>query len=168
MHSACRALRFLGVDLAVLTEAKLTDEKYPHSSWGYRVFATKARGPSEGGIALVWDDNHAGFEVEEVKERHPNVLSFELVTGNARFYVVGCYIPPSSLESLEPVRRALEDAPADERVRTMVWGDLNVSLDIPISERDEAVADVVDGEDLIDVSRHFACRRLRNRQGRWT
>ena len=166
MHEACRALRFLNVNIALLTETRLTDEKFPHTLWGYRVVATKARSASQGGIALVWDENHAGFKVEEVKLRNPNVLTFELKTGHARYYVVGCYIPPSSLELLEPVRQALKDAPADKRVRAMMWGDLNVFLDIPISDRDEAVADVVDGEDLVDVSRHFACRRSRNRRGR--
>ena len=117
----------------------------------------------------MWDEEHPAFEVKELKLRHPNVLSFELQTGAGRYYIVGCYVPPSSLETLEPVRRALEDAPADERVRPMLWGDLNANLDVPMSFRDEAVADVVDGEDLIDISRHFRPRnRSRGHRGRWT
>ena len=127
---------------------------------------------SQGGVALVWDKDHNGFEVEKVKIRHPNMLTFELITGKQRFHVVGCYLPPSSLELLEPVIDALQDAPAGVKVSTMIWGDLNANLDAPISERDDVVTDVVDSKDLTDVSRHFAVRRSRRRGdtkgGRWT
>ena len=81
---------------------------------------------------------------------------------------MGCYIPPSSLETLEHVRKALEDAPADEGVRPMLWGDLNAHLDVPLTGRDEEVADVVDGKDLVDASRQFRVRRREMVRGRWT
>ena len=41
-----------------------------------------------------------GFRVENEKAVGPNVISFELITGDdegkeERWYVVGCYLPPS-------------------------------------------------------------------------
>ena len=129
------------------------DDIYARRLNGYRVVAWNASSASQGGVVLVWKEEHDSFKVEEVTIRHPNVLSFELNTGGGRYYVVGCYIPPSSLETLEHVRKALKDAPADKSVRPMLWGDLNAHLDVPLTGRDEEVADVVDGEDLIDALR---------------
>ena len=63
---------------------------------------------------------------------HQNVLSFELRTGNGRYYIVGCYLHSySSLKTLEPVRLAIKDAPADKRVCPMLWRDLNANIDNP-------------------------------------
>ena len=50
----------------------------------------------------------------------------------------------------------------------MLWGDLNAHLDVPLTGRDEAVADVVDGFDLVDATRHFRVRRRGRVKGRWT
>ena len=41
-----------------------------------------------------------GFRVENEKAVGPNIISFDLITGNdegeeERWYVVGCYLPPS-------------------------------------------------------------------------
>ena len=120
LEAACRALPALGVDLALLQETKLTGGVYTRNAFGYRVVASDAPSAQQGGVALVWREEHPEFEVEEVKIRHPNVLSFEMKTGMTRYYVVGCYLPPSSpiKEALEPVVAALRDAPrgVDEEI----------------------------------------------------
>jgi hypothetical protein len=76
-----------------------------------------------------------------------------LVTGATCYYIVGAYIPPSDPGTLEHVRDALAKRPAN--CRPLLLDILNVNLDIPWTERDKAVADVVDGEDLVDMTKIF-------------
>ena len=40
----------------------------------------------------------------------------------------------------------------------MIMGDLNANLSVECNERDAAVADFWDGEDLVDLSRYFRVR----------
>jgi hypothetical protein len=94
LESALRAMAETGVDYGVFMETKITDDIYTRYSLGYNVFASNAISIWQGGIALFWRDNDL-YKIEESKIRGPNVLSFELVMGKTRFYVVGAYLPPS-------------------------------------------------------------------------
>ena len=80
LESALRAMATMGVDLGIFTETKITDGIYTRFSSGYNVTATDTVSASQGEIALFWRDNEL-YEVEEVATRGPNVLTFELVTG---------------------------------------------------------------------------------------
>jgi hypothetical protein len=72
----------MGVGCAVLTETKLTDDRYPRFIQGYHVIALCATSPQQGGIALLWrESENLGFTVEVVNIISPNVLTFQLVTG---------------------------------------------------------------------------------------
>jgi hypothetical protein len=82
------------VGLAIVTETKITDVRYTRLASGYKILASKAASHNQGGIALLWKENHRGFEVESAKIVTPNLLTFQLVTGNERFYCMGVYLPP--------------------------------------------------------------------------
>ena len=45
----------------------------------------------------------AGFAVEEVRPYGPNVLSFEVVTGRRRWYIIRCYLAPDDARTIEQV-----------------------------------------------------------------
>jgi hypothetical protein len=49
----------------------------------------------------LWKENHQGFEVESAKILTPNLLTFQLVTGDERFYCMGVYIPPTDTMGVE-------------------------------------------------------------------
>ena len=87
----------MGIGAAVLTEMKIMDDRYPKFSSGYKIIASKATSHSQGGVALVWKEGHDSFEVEAATVATPNLLTFQLVTGYERFYVMGIYIPPMIL-----------------------------------------------------------------------
>ncbi|KAL7524163.1 hypothetical protein ACHAXR_000463, partial [Thalassiosira sp. AJA248-18] len=93
LESACRAMGSLGVDIAFFQEAKLTGGIHTRFSSGYSIVAFDAPSAHQGGVALCWRDNEL-FEIEETKIRHPNVITFELMTGSDRYFVVGAYLPP--------------------------------------------------------------------------
>ena len=64
------------------------------SSWD-RVLVLKAASPHQGGVGLIWRDVHDGFKVKAVQPLTLNLLSFQLIMGDERYYVMGIYIPPN-------------------------------------------------------------------------
>jgi hypothetical protein len=75
------------VDCGVLTEIKIIGGIYTRFSLGYNVFASNANSVQQGGIAFFWRDNDLK-DIKEMKIRGPNVLSFELVMGTTRFFML--------------------------------------------------------------------------------
>ncbi len=63
MTSAAKGLEQMGVRLAVLTETKLMDDRYTCLASGFKILASKATSHNQGGIALLWKENHPGYEV---------------------------------------------------------------------------------------------------------
>ena len=98
--------------------------------------------------------------------RGPNVLSFQLILGATRWYIVGCYIPPTDLTTLTHVDEAWRACP--KGCHPILLGDLNVNLAAPRNERDDTIADQVDAMALTDMSNHFRQRCGRRSRGRWT
>jgi hypothetical protein len=94
----------LGVDIRFLVE-KLTEGIYTQHLSRYDVLALTGTSSSSGGIALFWRGN-GSYEVKETRVWGPNVISLHLMMGACRFYIVGCYIPPSDLTALTCVDKA--------------------------------------------------------------
>ncbi len=106
------------------------------------------------------------YEVEEIKIWGANVISLHLMMGAIQFFVVGCYIPPSDLETLTDVDKAWRACPVV--AHPILVGELNFNLCAPHKDRKETIAEQVDAMDLVDMSRHFCqCSGKRLRR-RWT
>ena len=125
LESALRAMKLMGVDCGVFLETKLTEGIYTRWSSGYDVRSTHAPSKWQGGISLFWRASES-YEIEEVELRGPNVLSFQLVLGAARWYIVGCHIPPNDLTTLTHVKQAWQACPRG--CLPILLGDLNVNL----------------------------------------
>jgi hypothetical protein len=140
------------VDFGIFLETKLTNGVYTRWSSGYNVQATHTPSAWQGGISLFW---RAGdlYEVKEVELHGPNVLSFQLVTSAAIYYIVGCYIPPNELTTLTHVEQAWMACP--KGCLPIMLGDLNANLAAMRDVRDETIAKQVDNMNLIDMPRHF-------------
>jgi hypothetical protein len=95
-----------------------------------------------------------------------NVLSFLLVSGATRYYILGCYIPPNDLTTLTHIKQAWMACP--KGCLPIVLGDLNTNLAAPRDEHDETIAEQVDTMNLVDMSSPFRQRRGNNSNGRWT
>ena len=165
LESACRALDSLNVDIALLQETKLTRQIYSRSSSGYSITASNAPSARKGGIALCWKE-HDAYEIEETKFHGSHVVTFRLITGELRYYVVGCYIPPSSTAELADIRRAYKRCP--KGFKPILMGDLNINLESPRDERDMEIAEQVDWMDLGCLTDHFRQRRRCVTRGRLT
>ncbi len=81
MTVAAKGLCHLGVGCAVLAETKLTNKQYPKLILGYQVISSKAASPQQGGVALLRRAEHWDVEVKAVNIVSPNILMFQLVTG---------------------------------------------------------------------------------------
>ena len=132
VNSAARALRKGRIDVAVVQETKIVDATFaPRKYRGYTIRVTPPIGKNCGGVGLlVRETDH--FVVENVAVKGPNVISFQLVTGEEeRWHVVGAYFPPSDRDG--KVRRlaiaALDDAPSG--TKPLLVGDLNSDLNFP-------------------------------------
>ncbi len=93
-------------------------------------------------------------------------MSFQLVSGATRYYIVGCYIPPNNLTTLMHIEQAWMACPKE--CLPIMLGDLNINLAAPRDERDETIAEQVNAMNLVDMSSRFCQRRGKNSHGRWT
>jgi hypothetical protein len=54
----------MGVGLAIVMETKIKDARYTCLASGYKILASRAASHNQGGIALLWKEDHQGFEVD--------------------------------------------------------------------------------------------------------
>ena len=66
------------------------------------------------------------FAVETVQQFGPNVVSFQLSTGDRRWYIVGCYLAPGDTLTIESVVNVLKERPRGAEL--LVAGEFNVNL----------------------------------------
>jgi hypothetical protein len=115
----------LGVDIGFLMETKLMGGIYTRHSLGYDVLALIAASSSSGGIALFWRSIIL-YEVKETRIWGTNVISLHLMMGSTRFFVVGCYIRPSNLETVVCIDKAWRECP--KGAHPILVGDLNLNF----------------------------------------
>jgi hypothetical protein len=165
LESALRAMKQMGVDCGILLATKLTEEVYTRWSSGYNIRSTHAPSKWQGGISHFWRTSET-YEIEDVELRGPNVLSFQLVSGATRWYIMGCYIPPTDLTTLMHVDEAWRACP--KGCLPILFGDLNVNLSAPCNKCNNTIAKQVDAMALINMSSHFRQRHGRRSRVRWT
>jgi hypothetical protein len=117
------------------------------------ILLLKAASPHQGGIGLNWREDHDGFEVEAIRPLTLNLLSFQLVTGSERYYVMGIYIPPNCTMGVDDLRVAWETCPAD--CIPLVVENLNIRFEDPANDRADAIANLLEEINTTNLSRNF-------------
>jgi hypothetical protein len=159
----------MGMGEAVLTVTNIVDNWYPKSTTKYTLMCSKVARCTQGGVALMWKEDKLKFEVELVLLSNGlNILTFQLITGDKGFYIVGAYIPPNYTRGVEDLRRVVEECPAG--CKLLVIGDLNINVGFPQDEQEEVIVDLLDKTNLVNTSRGYwlrtPCRT--NTKARWT
>ena len=150
LEAALRGMDQANMDLGVMQETNITNGIYTRASAGYRVVATDAPSRHRGGIVLFYREG-AGFAVEEVRPYGPNVISFEVVTGRRRWYIIGCYFVPDDARTIERVVTAMSDQPRGTVL--IVAGDLNTDLgDMEFDGRGTEIAAAITEAGLEDMA----------------
>ncbi len=132
------------------------------------MIASKATSPQQGGIALLWTAGHQDFEVEAVKITSSNMLTFQLITGEVQFFMIGAYIPPADTTGVDDLRAAWATCPST--CKPLLLGDLNINVGSPQTSREEAIADLLDDINLINMSQKYVQQRCQQQEKgvRWT
>jgi hypothetical protein len=130
LAQAAAGLVQMRVGLAVLTETRLVDDRHPKTASGYTIMCSKAVSGHQGGVALVWKENDPKFEVESVLFNNgPNIVTFQLTTGDERFYVIGIYVPPDCSNGVDDLRKAWDACP--QGCKPIVLGNININFGYP-------------------------------------
>ena len=98
------------------------------------------------------------FAVEAVHKFGPNVVSFQLATGERRWYFVGCYLASDDTLTIESVVATLKERPRGAKL--LVVGDFSVNLAEPEGDRRGAyIVAAMETEGLEYMLEHFLLRR---------
>jgi hypothetical protein len=153
LESTLQAIEAMSVDLGVFLETSLR----AGYTLGIQVdtLSSCPTPPARTKVELHFSGRPTKmYEVQDWRICRPNVLSFVVVMGSQRYYVVGCYIPPTNLSTLPQVEQALNKCPKGHT--PLHIGDLNVNLCAARDGRDERIAEVAeDIWGLTDLSKHF-------------
>ncbi len=161
---ACRAMNDLNIDFGLFTETKFTHDKYTHDCFGYHIYSTTARSPTQGGVAIFYRPNCHYFSVESIRTHGPNVISCELIIGSKHWNLVGAYIPPSDLvaSTLEHIAAAIRSR--SKRYPLVLLGDFNLDLHrYPSTTREILITTYFDELQLQNLEDYFP-----HPTGRWT
>ena len=66
------------------------------------------------------------YELEAIQLFGPNTVGFKLVTGERRWYIIGCYLAPEGTLTIESVLAALNER--SQGYKLLVVEDLNINL----------------------------------------
>ena len=98
-----------------------------------------------------WPAPH--FAVEAIQRFGPNVIGLQLVTGERRWYIVGCYLAPEDTSKIERVVEALKERPKGAKLLVAKY--TNANLAAPKGDRrGEDIAAYLATEGLEDMSAH--------------
>ena len=124
--------------------------------FGDQVTATNAPSTHQGGVALIYCESEY-WQVKSVMKHGPNVISFELVSGQWHTPIIGGYIPPNETTTLLHINAALSHFNDHCDAKHLVLqGDLNVDLSSPDrDERGTEIADVLSAHGFDDFLLHF-------------
>jgi hypothetical protein len=106
-------------------------------------------------VALFYRESDY-WQVEQNRCHGPNFISVELVTGKRRIFVVGAYIPPMDVSTLEYIGEALLSKP--QRAELLLLGDLNANFQAPKDERDSDITPEMANFGLEDLVLRFRQR----------
>jgi hypothetical protein len=157
LAAALKGLREMGVGCCVLTETKLTNERFLKRTSGYCVILSKTMSPQQGGVTLLSEEGHKDFEVKEVTIVSPNLLTFQLVTGEEGYFMMGVYIPPADTTGVDHLRVAWAARPIN--CKPLLLGDFNIDFRTSRTEREEIIADFLNKINVFNMSCKYIQRK---------
>ncbi len=98
---------------------------------------------------MLWVEDHYLFEIESIRFPTADVLTFKLITGDSKWFVVSGYIAPGDDKTVTELRKRIDQRP--EGYKALLLGDLNASLRTPMTEREDAIADMTDEFNLSEI-----------------
>ncbi len=78
------------------------------------------------------------------------MLTFQLIIGGVQFFVIGAYISPTDTTGVDDLHAAWATCPST--CKPLLLGDLNINFGSPQTSREEAIVDLLDDINLVDMS----------------
>ena len=92
--------------------------------------------------------------VENIQHFGPNIVSFQLVTEERQYYIIGCYLAPKDTLIIESIVTSLKERPKGSKM--LVAGDSNANLYQPEGDwREEDIVAALTAVGLEDMLYHF-------------
>ena len=164
LETALRAIQQENVDVEFIQENKLTQGIHTRHGTVYDIWATETESLHRGGVAVVWRAAK-GWRVEITASFGPNVVSFLLMLGSRRFYVVGAYVIPNDMPAVHSVEQVLQVLP--KGLEMILMGGLSVRLGNPRDKREEDLLAALVYRGLVNMKYHFLPRRQYRGAGSW-
>ena len=121
---------------------------------GYHAFATNTPIQHIRGVALLYRYNNPQFQVKKMKKHEPNVLCSQVSSGGRRWFIVGCYLAPNNVATIERLVTAIGQRPRGAEL--MVAGYLNTNSATPGgSKHMEEITASISTSGMQDISTHF-------------
>lgn len=165
INAALCCFRRMNLDIILLTETKLVENRFTKSAEGFEIFALPAKNAFQGGVALAFTRENKNWDLEAFESFGHNVVKAELVSGRHRWLVIGAYIPPSKTSSvtINLLSATIHKFCHRTFKSTILLGDLNVNIDRPQNTRQVETTALLATSGLSDVGDKF-----RATKGRWT
>jgi len=165
LEGALRAIDQLNFDLGVLTEVKITTDKYTPLQFGYNVLATCAPSASKGGVALFWRSDADNWHIEDPTPISPNTISAILTSGKNQWLIIGSYISPSDdpTENLRDITTARNKHPTLDPI---ILGNFNANLANPRTPHNINIAALMSQYQLCDPILLY--KQKKNRSYTWS
>ena len=156
IEETCKTSKQMNLDIVFMGEVKKpAGVPTPKSYCGYEIHCSIAESHHRGGVAIAF--RHSKYwQVESIRMHGPNVVSAVLVTGFRRHPMIGAYIPPNDLTTLDFIDEAMERYKDSEDI--ILLGDLNADLSNPRDGRSAQVSDQMATYGFDDMLRHFKQR----------
>ena len=98
------------LDLGILWETKITDGFYTCRFFIYSVVTTYVPNQHRRGVAVFYWSS-MWLAVEAIHKFGPNVASFQLASGEQRWYIIRCYLTPDNAQTIDCVVAKLRERP---------------------------------------------------------
>ena len=120
---ALRGMSQANMNLGISQETEITDGVYTRGLDWSRVVSTDAPSRHRDGVAVFYQSS-TRFAVEVVQKFWSKVVGFQMVTGEWRWYIIGCYLAPDDTSMIEIVVTAPKEQPRDAEL--LVAGEFNM------------------------------------------
>ena len=99
LESALRGIPQANLDLGIFQDTKLKGGFYTRGSAGYNAVATDVPIRHHVRVAVFYRTSPE-YAVEDIQQFGPNVIGFQMETGERRWYIIRCYLAPNDTSTI--------------------------------------------------------------------